>query len=315
MSAVIKDPRRIVAGAGGSSVPPWLVTDVNTLKNNEYKVTYFTEISAATGTITIPTGATILLDQFQSGVDAYVSTIQNSQPTGTFPQTAGAVTVDVTSFDALGNYTLSGTPSAYPVALIYILKINAIDYSNIDKAHELDFEDIGGEKVANKATNFSIVNNILYPTVQAVSTFVTGLGYITGINFAMVVAALGFTPISASSTDTLTNKRITKRVVTIAAAANPTYNTDLADCIRIVGLNTNITSMTTNLSGTPQNMDILMVRITDDGTSRTIAWGAMFATYGANLPTFTTINKEMTIVFMYTAASGIWNCMDVAQQP
>lgn len=137
---VIKNPRRIYSPPGSD---PSLATRVTILENNEYKITYFTEISSSTGTITIPTGATILLDQFQSGADAYVSTIQNSQPTGNFPQTAGGVTVDVSSFDALGNYTLSGTPSSYPVALIYILKIKAIDYNNLTIVNILDLEDIG----------------------------------------------------------------------------------------------------------------------------------------------------------------------------
>ena len=40
--------------------------------------------------------------------------------------------MDVTSFDSSGNYVLSGTPSSYPVALIYWLKISAADYPNLD---------------------------------------------------------------------------------------------------------------------------------------------------------------------------------------
>ncbi len=139
--SIIKNPRKIHShvSEGDSTIDP----RVTNLENNEYKITYFTEISSSTGTIIIPTGATILLDQLQSGEDAYVSTIQNGQPTGDFPQTGGGATVDVTSFDALGNYTLSGIPNSYPVALIYILKIKAKDYSNLDIDHILDLEGIG----------------------------------------------------------------------------------------------------------------------------------------------------------------------------
>lgn len=152
--SVIKNPRKIISQSGGD---PSLVSRVTVLENNEYKITYFTEISSSTGTITIPTGATILLDQLQSGVDAYVCTIQNSQPTGSFPQTSGGVTVDVSSFDALGNYTLSGTPSSYPVALIYILKIKAKDYSNLDITKILDLEEINiiSQTITNGVTNKS----------------------------------------------------------------------------------------------------------------------------------------------------------------
>jgi len=138
--SLIKNPRKLFSQSGGD---PSHENRITILENNEYKITYFTEISDSTGTITIPTGATILLDQLQGGVDAYVCTIQNGQPTGDFPQTGLGVTVDVTSFDALGNYTLSDTPSGYPVALIYILKIKAKDYSNLDITKILDLEDIG----------------------------------------------------------------------------------------------------------------------------------------------------------------------------
>lgn len=103
----------------------------NTTANNEYKIAYYQEISSSTGTITVPTGATILLNQLAGGADALVSTI-DGVPTGSFPQTSGGVQVDVTSFDSSGNYVLSGTPSSYPVALIYWLKISAADYPNLD---------------------------------------------------------------------------------------------------------------------------------------------------------------------------------------
>lgn len=119
---------------------------VLTLENNEYKIVYFTTIGTASGTITIPQGATILLDQFPNGVDAYVSQVDaNGQPTGILPKTGLGVDVVVTSFDALGNYTLSDTPSSFPVALIYVLKIKAIDYNNLAVNNILEDERIDDE--------------------------------------------------------------------------------------------------------------------------------------------------------------------------
>jgi len=140
MATVVKS-RRIFelpsSGGGGSAADGARIT---ILENNEYKVTYFESISAATGAVTEPTNSTILLDQFQGGVDAFVSTVINGQPSGEMPVTSSGVTVDVSSFDALGNYTLSGTPSGYPVALIYIIKIKAIDWVNLTTANILDAE-------------------------------------------------------------------------------------------------------------------------------------------------------------------------------
>jgi len=71
------------------------------------------------------------LDQFYSGGDAIVEALSNGQPTGQSPLTVGGAVVSVSSFDTSGNYTLSGTPSSFPVALVYIFKIKAIDYVNL----------------------------------------------------------------------------------------------------------------------------------------------------------------------------------------
>lgn len=132
---------------------------VTSLENHEYKIAYFESVAAATGTVTKPVGSTILLDQFASGADAYVSTIVNGQPTGIFPQTAGGVAVDVSSFDTLGNYTLSGTPSAFNVAIIYIIKIPALYLDNAVIANRLDLEDINAitpSQLQNSADKYAV---------------------------------------------------------------------------------------------------------------------------------------------------------------
>ncbi len=141
---------------GGGGADPALEARVEYLEDNEYKITYYAEINTSTGTITKPTGSTILLDQFFGGVDAYVSTIAGGQPTGDFPTTAGGVAVDVSSFDTMGNFTLSGTPSSYPVALIYILKIKAKDYSNLDITKILDLENINAVPYIGATANVDL---------------------------------------------------------------------------------------------------------------------------------------------------------------
>ena len=170
----IKDPRKIFSQmGGGGSIDPTIETRLTYLEENEYKISYFTEISATSGTITTPTGATILLDQFFGGIDAYVSTIQNGQPTGIFPTTGGGSQVDVNTFDALGNYTLTGTPSAYPVALIYVLKIQAKDYQNLDINNILDLEEINAGTIKGTVpavSNYIVKTNGTLDTVQAANT-------------------------------------------------------------------------------------------------------------------------------------------------
>jgi hypothetical protein len=128
--------------------------------------------------------------------------------------------------------------------------------------------------------------------------------------------ASGVINTAATLTDTqiLTNKRITPRVSTEASAAEPTIDTDAVDAHSITALATAVTSMTTNLSGTPTNFQKLIVRFLDNGTGRAISWGASFEDNGAVLPTTTTASKLLTVGFIYDTASSKWGCVAVADE-
>lgn|SRR3990167_124054 len=96
------------------------------------------------------------------------------------------------------------------------------------------------------------------------------------------------------------------------SSATPSINVDNVDLHRVTALAVNITSMTTNLSGTPRHGQKLVVEILDNGTSRTIAWGASFrSTLSATLPTATTISKLLRTGNMYDSADSIWECVGV----
>ncbi len=117
-----------------------------------------------------------------------------------------------------------------------------------------------------------------------------------------------------TGTQTLTDKRVTPRTTTITSSATPTINTDACDDVTITALATAITSMTTNLSGTPTNFQKLIVRIKDDGTARAITWGAAFAAKGTALPTTTVATKLLTVGFIYDTVAGTWGCVASAQE-
>lgn len=99
------------------------------------------------------------------------------------------------------------------------------------------------------------------------------------------------------------------RVSSEASSATPTINTDNVDFHSITALALAITSMTTNLSGTPTNGQKLIIRIKDDGTARAIAWGASFIAMGVDLPTTTTISKVLTVGFIYDTVNSKWGCV------
>lgn len=125
-----------------------------------------------------------------------------------------------------------------------------------------------------------------------------------------VISVEGVVIPSISSTNTLTNKRVTKRVTsTSAPGATPTINTDNCDAVHLTALGTAITSMTTNLSGTPVEGDMLRIDFTDDGTARGITWGTSFESSTVTLPTTTVISTRLDVGFVWNTVTSKWRCV------
>jgi hypothetical protein len=96
------------------------------------------------------------------------------------------------------------------------------------------------------------------------------------------------------------------RITALTSSATPTFNTDTCDVVNITAIATAITSMTTNMTGTPADFQQLEFRIKDDGTARAITWGANFAAGPVALPTTTTVNKTLRVFFEYDAVITDW---------
>jgi hypothetical protein len=100
------------------------------------------------------------------------------------------------------------------------------------------------------------------------------------------------------------------RVNTVASSATPTINTDTTDHFTITALATNITSMTTNLSGAPVDGQRLMLRFKDDGSPRTITWGGSFISSGsATLLATTVATKTHLVALIYDGIALKWVCV------
>ena len=117
------------------------------------------------------------------------------------------------------------------------------------------------------------------------------------------------TVLGTTDTQTATNKRITPRTGTVASSATPTINTDNVDFFSITALAVDITSMTTNLSGTPTEGQTLWIAITGTAT-RAITWGASFeASTNDPLPTTTSGTTRLDIGFIWNTVTSKWRCM------
>lgn len=117
--------------------------------------------------------------------------------------------------------------------------------------------------------------------------------------------------VGTTDTQTLTNKRITSRSSTTTSSATPTINTDNTDIFGLTAQAVDITSFTTNLSGTPTDGQKLWIYIV--GTAaRAITWGASFESSTATLPTTTVTTNRLDIGFVWNVATSKWRCVAVA---
>ena len=109
-----------------------------------------------------------------------------------------------------------------------------------------------------------------------------------------------------SLTTTLTNKRVTKRVETVASSATPASNTDSYDITKITGLATAITSLTSGLTGTPVDGDMHLWSFTDNWTARAITPWASFENSTVSFPTTTVISTRLDVLCEWNTATSKW---------
>lgn len=143
-------------------------------------------------------------------------------------------------------------------------------------------------------------------------TTITGLGSAALNNtsdFATSAqGALADTAIQPSTTATLTNKRITPRITTAASTATLTPNADTQDV-------TALTAQAAALSiaapiGTPTNGQALIIRVRDNGTSRTVAWNAAYTAFTpTDLRTATVVGKTLLFHFIYNTTESQWQLL------
>jgi hypothetical protein len=89
---------------------------------------------------------------------------------------------------------------------------------------------------------------------------------------------------------------------------------DITDIYKLTAQAVDITSFTTNLTGTPLDGNVLEIQIT--GTAaRAITWGASFASSTVALPVTTVTTTTLTITLQYFTTSSFgnnkWICVNV----
>jgi hypothetical protein len=128
---------------------------------------------------------------------------------------------------------------------------------------------------------------------------------------SQIVAGTSIILSPSIGTGTVTVSALPRVLASTANSATPTLNTDNYDMMVITAQSANITSFTTNLTGTPVNGQKLWISIT--GTAAVgITWGAKFESSTVTLPTTTVTTARLDIGFVWNVATSTWRCVAVA---
>lgn len=65
--------------------------------------------------------------------------------------------------------------------------------------------------------------------------------------------------------------------------------------------------------GSPNQGDVLIVRIKDDGSARTLGWNSVYRSI-ITLPTTTTASKTLYVGFIYNDTDSKWDCIAVMEE-
>lgn len=221
------------------------------------------------------------------------------------------------SFSVGGSITVTGTVDGRDVS------VDGTKLDGIEAAADVtDTANVtaAGALMDSEVTSLSGIKTLTVPDSTTISTFGASLVDDTSASNARTTLGLGTiatlaapsgTVVGTSDTQTLTNKRVTPRVGTTTSSATPTINTDNVDYYSLTAQTADITSFTTNLSGTPTDGQKLWISIT--GTAaRAITWGASFEASTVALPTTTVTTNRLDVGFVWNAATSKWRCVAVA---
>lgn len=114
--------------------------------------------------------------------------------------------------------------------------------------------------------------------------------------------------VTTDATQTLTNKRMTKRIGTEASSATSTPTADSVDEWNVTALAA--ADAFAAPTGTPTDGQELVIRIKDNGTARALTWNAIYrASSDLALPSTTIISKTLYLGFKYNAADSKWDLL------
>ena len=282
----------LVATSGGTGQSTYAVGDLlqGAATNTLSKLS-----AVATGNALISGGVTTASSWGKIGLTTHVSGILPVANGGTNASAAG-----ITAFNNITGYTAAGATGTTSTNLVFSTSPTLVTPTL----------GVASATSINKVT-------VTAPATSSTLTIADGSTLATSGAFSTTLTATATTNVTLpttgtlatlAGTETLTNKRVTPRVSTTTSSATPTINTDTTDTYGLTAQAVDITSFTTNLSGTPTDGQRLHIYIV--GTAaRAITWGASFENSTVTLPSTTVTTNRLDVGFIWNAVSSKWRCV------
>lgn len=121
-----------------------------------------------------------------------------------------------------------------------------------------------------------------------------------------------YTDLKCLTLEATSGAKIPKRTVTTASAASITPNADITDIYTVTALAVGLTI--NNPTGTLTNGQQLMFRIKDNGTARSLGYGANFRAMGVTLPITTVLGKTLYLGSVWNSTDSKWDVLAVGQE-
>jgi hypothetical protein len=196
-----------------------------------------------------------------------------------------------------GVMTLNGTGNVYEITGTNT--ITAIANTNLKNGYEVTFVFTSTatltDGTANSGANIGI-------ELLGNANFTAAAGNTVTLVLSEIGGTQRWREISRNGSITA---RINTRYQSTTSAAQPTINTDDVDTYELTAQAADITSFTTNLSGTPTSDQKLHIIIT--GTAaRAITWGASFEASTISLPSTTVSTDRLDVFFVWNVVTSKW---------